>query len=388
MGFPKASDRFQNAIAQAEENFGVSLQPAQFGAEGGDGTDRDGAGQDGTDAVRHLITAVGRDEMQGPAAVGSGAGIDATGTVGALKNPAVGAGLEPAIGDPVVAVHEDLDVVDQCLARTEHQGLQLVRGRHAGMGQREGAGGFDRRPGGTAGFIPVAPEIRIAGRCLKVDTFQRTTAARGQEVNAGSCDVGEVVLHREVSNVGNRPRGRVDNDGAEKGEPFTAVAQCAVEIADHRCGSKVGVKLAKAGEIPGNRKEFARFQKGSWRELERDTTIDPPVAQVNDLGRAVVDFDEFVVGIIVQRFEVEFAEHHVWTVRRSVARAGGRDLDRGPMCRGVHNATDTEPGDDPGIPDRIEDAESIGGKQEQAAALGRKERWDRSMTATRSPSGP
>lgn len=239
----QSSGGLEAAAQGAQEEFRPALEPAHLRAQRGGRVGRQRGRDRGADTVDRGIAPTERLDPEGATAphavrdrVGGSAMI-------ALGCPPCDARREIAVGHAIHAIGPDhFHVVDQVLAWALRDEVEAA-GRNAVRDVVHSTGKLDHGPGTLARFIAVGPVRGLEVVGVRVDEFETAAQAITPLAPAPARSVGEFV-HLDVDAVGFGEAEGVRDDnpvGHGEGEPFAAVAQRTVEIAEHRRGGKRGV---------------------------------------------------------------------------------------------------------------------------------------------------
>ena len=187
----QGAHRFEMIAVEAEDEIGVSFQPAGAAADGGAAVFGERGGEIGLDPVGAVIAAGGGAEVETVVAGVALAGCaQARADVVALGDPGSEPGFEGGVGDGVGGAGKDLEIVDEALAGAEEEDMEFVDGA---LAEVEQAAMFDGGPGALGGFVAIGPVGREPIVGVGIDEFEGTAAAVGPEAPATAVAVGYFV---------------------------------------------------------------------------------------------------------------------------------------------------------------------------------------------------
>src|SRR6185437_6942517 len=146
----------QPVSLQSQKDFGTSSEPANLGAKGGSLAPVQWRRQRCANAVGARVAAIHRAHVQTVRTVvepDTRAGLQARILVIALRKPAIHAGLEVGIGNPIrPATGEHLDVVHETFSGSKQNDLERIGGTAPIV---EHTGEFDVGPAALARLVAV-----------------------------------------------------------------------------------------------------------------------------------------------------------------------------------------------------------------------------------------
>ncbi len=323
LGGQDAAGGLQPVAVQAEQDFGMPLQPLHAGAQRGGGALRERLREDGANAVCSGVPAAGGDDAQTPAAV-TAAGLPHGVLVRALHVPAVGVAVKGAVDHHVrAALGNDLDVVHEAFALAEQKQLQLI-----GIGHRppiQQAGEFHQRPTALGRFVAVRPIRRPVSIAARVGALQAAAAAIRPAAPATARRVRQFV-HGDVNLVRDElPELVGGNQVVQFRQPHrvSAIAQLAAVFTEDQRRIEAGLRQQEIRPAAGHHRVAAGSQTGARRKVETDPAAQPPAGQVHRIRAAIVDFHKLVVVVFGDRMVVQFIDDHIAEQRAGVGIAEG-----------------------------------------------------------------